>query len=104
MTVTRTHFHTQRSANHFRLCCYVGAGKTEPSAIEGWALFGDIFARRPAAVRYAVVEDCKGNFMAWDFIFLPSSAVWNRGPPEPTWVGPNEEAVTMKLLALYGRE
>lgn len=89
----------------FRVHAYVcGKACHHLGTIEGWALFGDIFAQRPDGCRYGVVEGALGTFEVWDFYLEDIvTGAFRKVPPDPVWVGQSADELIMKAQALYDR-
>lgn len=111
---------------HYQLSCYVGSSGTCVASAPGEYLsFTTIFTRRPDGCRYAVgrivpFELCQnrdtgtpvyrygtplGPFLAWDLYRATTTSLSSivRAPPA-SWAAETEEALVMKVLALYDAE
>lgn len=113
---------------HYKLSCYVcGHACITPSPFEGWATFQQIFTSRPDGCRFAIVrkvpvlhkagnivvssDEPMGDWLVWDLLDTGLIDRINRGvanaarrPPLPMWQGDTEQGMTMKAMALYGKE
>lgn len=71
--------------DRYRLCAFVGSnGEADEKHDIGFSTFTDIYVRRADKQRYAVAENEKEQFLAWDLYDASKSADGTKFfPPQP---------------------